>query len=225
MVLTNAQTAKFFKNGTQMAIPHATVMHLSNEGITNVSDLVKFDRSSLQHISGNLRRPGGRIPDPTLGADPGATIPTPPFLFGAKSQARLEVAYNLISFYKNIGGPLTASNIAWAPLMRCFGEIWKSMKENRRADDPNTPIINKSLPIMKWTEAFRDHLHRCVGARMIPLAYVIKDNEAVPGPCPPLKTDQPFSEKHGSVEEDLVHRVSHGHGLYKADNASVYFKL
>ena len=99
------------------------------------------------------------------------------------------------------------------------------MKENRKAEDPNTPTINKSLPIMKWTEAFRDHLHRCVDAKRIPLAYVIRDDEAVPGPCPPLKMDQPFSEKHGSVEEDLVHCASHVHGLYKADNASVYFKL
>ena len=87
------------------------------------------------------------------------------------------------------------------------------MKENSKADDPNTPTINKSLPIMKWTEALRDHLHRCVGSRMIPLAYVIQDDEAVPGPCPPLKTDQLFSENHGSVEEDLVHCASHGHGL------------
>ena len=45
------------------------------------------------------------------------------------------------------------------------------------------------------------------------------------GPCPPLKTDQTFSEKHGSIEEDLVHCASHVHGLYKADNASMYFKL
>ena len=60
---------------------------------------------------------------------------------------------------------------------------------------------------------------------MISLAYVIRDDEAVPGPCPPLKMDQPFSEKHRSVEEVLAYRASHGHGLYKADNASVYFKL
>ena len=78
---------------------------------------------------------------------------------------------------------------------------------------------------MKWTEAFRDHLHRCVGVRMIPLAYIIQEDEAAPGPCMPLKTDQPFSEKHEWVEEEFVHRTSHGHGLYKAYNASVYFKL
>ena len=44
-------------------------------------------------------------------------------------------------------------------------------------------------------------------------------------PCLPLKPDQLFSEKHGSVEGDLVHCASHGYGLYKSDNASVYFKL
>ena len=98
MVLTNAQNSALFENGTQMAIPHATIMHLFNKGIANVSDLVEFDKISLQQIAGNLRRPGGRIPDPTLGAYRGATIPTPPLVFGAKSQARLEVACNLIRF-------------------------------------------------------------------------------------------------------------------------------
>ena len=54
---------------------------------------------------------------------------------------------------------------------------------------------------MKKTEDFRDYLHRCVGARMTPLAYVIRDYEAVPGSRPPLKTDHPFSEKQGLVKE------------------------
>ena len=99
------------------------------------------------------------------------------------------------------------------------------MKESRKANYPNTPTINKSLLIKKWMEDFCDHLHRGVGASMIPLAYVIRDDEAVTNPCPPLKIDQLFSENHRFVGEDLVHRVSHGHRLYKADNASVYFKL
>ena len=105
-------------------------MQVFKEGIATVSDLVKFDKSSLQQIAGNIRRPGGRIPGPTLGEDPGATIPTPPFVFGVKSQVRLEVACNLILFYETIVRPLTASNIVWAPLMRRVGEIWKIIKEN-----------------------------------------------------------------------------------------------
>ena len=40
-------------------------------------------------------------------------------------------------------------------------------------DHPDVPTITKALPIIKWTEAFQDFLHRVIGARMIPLAYVI----------------------------------------------------
>ena len=43
--------------------------------------------------------------------------------------------------------------------------------------------ITKALPIIKWTEAFQDFLHRVIGARMIPLAYVIRTNPQVPRHC------------------------------------------
>ena len=208
MVLTNAQTTAFFENANQMAIPHATVMQLRNEGITAVDDLEEFDADSLAQIANNLRRPGGRIPDPTPGAPPGATIPTPPFVFGAKSQMRLEAACDLVRFYRTIGRPLTAANIAWDPVMRNFCEIWKSVKERHAADDPVTPTINKGLPVMKWTEAFRDHLHRCLGVKKIALAYVIRNETAVDPVVPPLKNHQPYSELHGSVDEDLIHRTT-----------------
>ena len=79
-----------------MSIPHATVVQLQQEGITAVSDLADFDQSSLQQLADNLRRPGGRVPNPDPGADAGATIPTPPFVFGAKSQKRLLVACDLV---------------------------------------------------------------------------------------------------------------------------------
>ena len=125
MVLTAAQTTAFFENANQMAIPRATVIQLSREGITTVGDLSDFDKSTMAQVSENLRRPGGRIPDPTPGAAAGASIPTPPFVFGAKSQARLLVACDLVRFYKTIGRPLTTGNISWEHVMRRFGDIWK----------------------------------------------------------------------------------------------------
>ena len=85
MVLTTAQTTTFFEHAEQMGIPHATVLQLQSEGITLVSDLVDFNKNSLQQLADNLRCPGGCVPDPNPGAPPGSTIPTPPFVFGAKS--------------------------------------------------------------------------------------------------------------------------------------------
>ena len=51
-------------------------------------------------------------------------------------------------------------------------------------DDPDVPKTTKALPIIKWTEAFEDFLNRVIGARMIPLAYVIRIDPQVPGLAP-----------------------------------------
>ena len=225
MVLTAAQTTAFFENADQMALPHETVVQLAQEGIETVGDLVDFDKDTLQQVADNLRRPGGRIPDPNPQAAEGATIPTPPFVFGAKSQKRLLVASNLMKFYETVGRPLTGANVRWNNVMRNFGEQWKAITDRRSEEDPDTPVISKALPIIRWTEAFCDHLHRCIGVRNIPLAYVIRDDPEVPPICPPLAPDQPYSEEHGSIEADLVARGSHTHGLFRDDNASVYYKL
>lgn len=229
MVLTAGQTQAFFENADQMAIPHVTVIELQNEGITTVGDLVDFDKDTLKQIAENLRRPGGRIPDPTIGqpggAPAGATIPTSPFIFGAKSLKRLIVACDLVRFYETIGRDPTAANLRWNPIMRNFEEQWNALKKRKEDDEPEVPKISKALPIIKWTEAFKDYLNRVIGVRMIPLAYVIREDVAVPAQAPPLAQDQPHSAEHGSVEADLVARASHANALYRDDNGTVYYKL
>jgi hypothetical protein len=118
MVLTAAQTAAFFKEEAQMGIPHPTVAQMQAEGITNVQDLADFDKESLQQLADNLRRPGGRVPDPNPNAAPGTTIPTPAFVFGAKSQKRLQVATDLIKYYDATGRDYTAANLQWTNVMK-----------------------------------------------------------------------------------------------------------
>ena len=44
-------------------------------------------------------------------------------------------------------------------------------------------------------------------------------------PVTPQAPNQPYSEEHGSIKNDMVARASHNHGLFKDDNASVYYKL
>ena len=99
MVLTAAQTTAFFRDGDQMGIPQATVAQLQIEGITTISDLADFEKETLQQMADNLRKPGGRVPDPNPAAAAGATIPTPPFVFGAKSQHCLTVVCELVRYY------------------------------------------------------------------------------------------------------------------------------
>ena len=86
MVLTAAQTTSLFENADQMGVQHATVVQLALERIQTVDDLADFDKEALQQLADNLRHLGGRVPNPDPGAAAGSTIPTPAFVFGAKSQ-------------------------------------------------------------------------------------------------------------------------------------------
>ena len=75
MVLTQLQTTAFFESPDQLGIPHETMVQIQQEGIQAVADLADFEKQELQQLADNLRKPGGRIPDPNPNAAPGATIP------------------------------------------------------------------------------------------------------------------------------------------------------
>ena len=180
MVLTATQMTAFFEHADQMGIPHITVVQLQAEGITSVSDLADFNKDSLQQLADNLRRPGGCIPDPNPAAQPGSTIPTPPFVFGAKSQRRIAVACDLVNYYRTVGRDLTAANLQWNTMMKNFDIQWTALKEKKGEDSPDTPKISKALPVIKWMEAFQDFLNRKIGNQNIPLAYIIQDEPNPP---------------------------------------------
>jgi hypothetical protein len=225
MVLTGAQTTAFFENAAQMAIPRATVEQLEQEGIETVDDLTDFDKESLLQVADNLRRPGGRIPNLDPNAARGATIATPPFVFGAKSQKRLLAASEIVKYYNTVGRAITSANIMWDPIIRNFSDQWKALLDRKTAEDPEVPKISKTLTVIKWTEAFDDFLHQAIGVRMIPLAYVTRADTNVPAAAPALATHRPHSTEHGSVEEELVARANHDHPLFRDDNSKVYYFL
>jgi hypothetical protein len=110
--------------------------------------------------------------------------------------------------------------------MKNFSEQWKAMEDKKKGgDEPEIPKITKALPVIKWTEAFRDYLHRLIGVRTIPLACVIRPEAQVPliGNQAP---GNPHSFEHDAIETELIARASHGHPLFTEDNAAaVYYKL
>ena len=109
--------------------------------------------------------------------------------------------------------------------MSNFEIQWKALKDRKDEDDPDVLKITKALPIIKWTEAFQDFLHRVIGARMIPLAYVVQIDPQVPGLAPTLAPNQPHSTEHRPVEGDLIVSASHTHALFRDDNSVVYYHL
>ena len=161
-----------FEGNDQMGIPHETIFQLQLKWISGVNDLADFDKDSLKQLADNHCCPGGCIPDPNPAVVPGATIPTPACVFGAKLQARLSVACDLVRFYNTLGHDLTAANMRWTHVAKNFEIQWKALKDCKDDDDPEVPEVIKALPLIKWTEAFQDFLHCTIGVCVIPLAYV-----------------------------------------------------
>ncbi len=65
-----------------------------------------------------------------------ATIPTPSYVFGAKSQKRLVTAAQLLQYYETVGRLKTPGNIQWTPIMKNFVEQWKALGDKKKADEP-----------------------------------------------------------------------------------------
>ena len=159
MVLTAAQTTAFFENADQMGVQHAMVVQQAQEGIQSIDDLADFDKEALQQLADNLQCPGERVPNPDPGTAVGETIPVPAFVFGGKSQKCLGIACELVRYYNTVGRDLTAASMHWNNVIKNFEIQWKALKAKKEEDTPEVPKTSKSLPIIKWTEAFQDHLH------------------------------------------------------------------
>jgi hypothetical protein len=108
--------------------------------------------------------------------------------------------------------------------MANFEEQWRALKAKKEGSDAEVPKISKALPVIRWTEAFRDHLHRTIGVRNIPLAYVIRTDAVVPA-ITAIANGHPHSTIHGSIEDKLIARAAHTHPLYCENNQSVYYQL
>lgn len=228
MPLTNPQIRAFFEDADQMGLPNATVAKLAaDEGIASPNDLENFDKDTFEQVVDNLRKPGDRIRNPDRNAPAGSTIPRPPYIISAKSLKRLLETADLIRFYVMIGRGITHANIFYDPIVIDFTHQWKSLKDRKKNDVVEVPKITKTLPIIKWTEAFDDFLARTIGIRHIPLSYVTRavSDPTVTEPLPDILDGHPHTEKYGSIEGDLVARATHDHPLFKDDNAKVYYYL
>ena len=125
MVLSTAETTAFCQGSTDIAIPNETRGEMQQEGVTAVEDLVDITDDDLKLIADNLRKPPDRIAEPRAGqrdVPAGATIPTPAFTFGAKSQIRLKVDSGIVKYYETVEREITAPMMIWNPVTKNFSQ-------------------------------------------------------------------------------------------------------
>ena len=92
----------------------------------------------------------------------------------------------------------------WDPVLKNFALQFDALKALKDETKPDTPRISKALPVMKWAEAFRDIMHRCVGVRDIPLAYVIREIEIPPNAPTAIANGMPHAADAGSLQAELI---------------------
>ena len=78
--------------------------------------------------------------------------------------------------------------------------------------------------MIKWSEDFKDYLHRIIGDCGIPLAYIIRLKAIVPA-IGEIVAGSPHSQKHGAIELELIAHASHTHALFREDNSALYYKV
>ena len=183
-----------------------------------MNDLDDFDEESIKQITHNLWR---AMPNPDK-------IFQPPFPFGAKVQKRLKQTCKLVCFYNTVGKDYMLTAL-WYTVVNNFYYQWMALEGRKEAEAQTVPKVVKELSILYWSDAFNDHLSRCIGEWMVPLIYVVRKNVTPTVALGARMTDRPHAvgteEEDGLIERDLISFAGHAHPLFKDNSTMVYFKL
>ena len=235
MAFTNPTTEAFFTNGPQMGLTPVQRNRLAGEGLSSVDDFADFKEDQLLQAIKNLKTaipplPGVPAVQDANGNEIQAAIPgvpgIPPCLIPAKCLLRLTVATAAYHYYVDTARTPTPANMNYSIVLKGFYDEFEAIDKMQEADSSTVPHLSKTNTVIRWVESFKDHLSRSFGVRKCPLTYLIRDSVAVePENDAPLLPGKAYSAKHGSILEELVHRLSHSDSLYKLDNAMLFSKL
>lgn len=222
MPFTAAEIVTFFTDAANMGLTPRTAKAFAAEGIATPADLAEFDKNGMESIFRNLRKPSKVLRAGAAGAR-GELQEVMAYELSAKSQIRLTIAAKAARFYEDTGRELDPDNMLWSVIKR-FDEQFKALMARKVGDSTYIPPkLTKNFSTHKWLESFVLCLRQKVGVRECPLEYVVREVAAVVAVPPPLLAGEPHTEEHGgSIEGDMIARMSHAHPLFKADNGAVF---
>ena len=235
MVFTEANNKNFFTNGPQMGLTVEQRRRLASEGLGSVDDFVDFKEDQIEQAIKNLKTaiPAVATIPQLLDSNNNVIVAAvqgipgiPPCLIPAKSILRLKFAAIAYHYYVDTGRTPTPANMNYTQVLRAFYDEYEAIVKMSKSESPSVPHVSKNNTVIRWVESFKDHLSRVFGVRNCPLTYLIRPEVDVEDESlAPLLTGHAYSEKHGSILEELVSRLSHNDSLYKIDNAMLFTKL
>jgi hypothetical protein len=222
MPFTAAVFVTFFTDAANMGLTPCSATAFAAKGIATPADLAEFDRNGMESIFCNLRKPAKVLRGGAAGAH-GKLQEVMAYELSAKSQIRLSIAAKAARFYEDTGRELNPDNMLWSVIKR-FDEQFKALMARKVGDSSYIPPkLTKNFSTHKWLESFVLCLHQKVGVRECPLEYVVREVAAMAAVPPPLLAGEPHSEVHGgSIEGNMIMRMSHAHPLFRVDNGAVF---
>ena len=222
MPFTAAKIATFFTDAANMGLTLCTTWAFAAEGIATPADLAEFDKEGMKSIFRNLCKPL-KVLRAGSAAGCGELQEVIAYKLSVKSQIRLTIAAQAARFYEDTGQELNLVNRLWS-VIKQFDEQFKALMAKKKGDSFYvSPKLTKNFSTHKWLESFVLCLRQKVGGRDCPLEYVVRELATVVVLAHLLQAGEPHSEEHGgSIEGNMIARVSHSHSLFKVDNGAVF---
>ncbi len=219
---TAAQITLFFQDQAYMSLTACTATALVAKGIAIPDDLFEFDKEGMELIFRNLHKPAKVLCAGAAGVS-SELQEIMAYEMLARYQIRLMIGAAVPKFYNYIGCTLDPDNMMWT-VIQCFHEQHKALLARKVGDSTYAPPkLTKNFSTYKWLELFVLCLCQKIGMHHCPLEYVVRDILAVPVVAPPLEPLKLHSIEHGgSIEGNMIARMSHGHPLFKAGNGAIF---
>ena len=227
MPATNA-FKNWLKSNPNMRLNSASaVTRVLAEGLMDFNSLHDFDKKSIQNLPTVCKES-----IPAIAEDQANNIAAEAPVNGANissiSVRRLIVAVQAAWYYRLIRRVMNTSNMHYDNVLVNFKVEYESYAALKDLDAPKCPLIldrDGDRKVIKWAPIFLDCLSRTFGAGGGPLAYVLREDSAVPD-----ETEDPLGQSNyfgasGSLQDELVARIEHSGPIFKSDNKSVYLLI
>ena len=200
---------------SQIAATHIT--DADGQGFATLGDFRYLSDTEVENLCRAVRKPGGSIPNPNPGAGAPANIPNPGIPVPTAAENNLKRMCYFLRHRERTSRDTTAPDITLENIRGLIG--YRRWEDNH--DDPAIP----DLTFRDWTrtiETIEDFFRGYLGSTKIPLAYVLREDRAVPANDP--------EGGYPTIQDELIARAPHHDGnnpptfvqAYKDDNVRVF---
>ena len=196
-------------------LPEASIALTDVQQLRTIDDLVLLadDEEQVSDIVKALRRPGGMIPNPV---DPnGPPISDPGVPVSQRARGNLTRLVFWCKHQQRVSREARVQDITEAAI-RSLDELRNHEKDHVQPTEK--PTIDHSN-WYKTLKAVQQYFSDFLGCTKAPLAYVIRDDVAVPD------EDEDPADGYETPQEEMIARMPHGTNFYREDNQKVFSLL